>query len=95
MSKIKSKKIFDNLKYIYKKYYIPLNLQKHMLEVASVAEIICDNCKEDLNKEEIIASCLIHDLGNIIKMDFDNRIYLLDEKDKQKIDFYKKKTIRT
>ncbi len=52
---------------IYKKYKIMPSLQEHMIRVAAVASIICDNFKESLPKEEIITACLLHDMGNIIK----------------------------
>ena len=43
------------------------NLQEHMLSVAAVASLICDNFNEPLPKDEIVAACLLHDMGNIIK----------------------------
>ncbi len=52
---------------IYKEYKIPPSLQMHMLRVAAVASLICDNFEEPLEKEEIVTACLLHDLGNIIK----------------------------
>ena len=43
----------------------------HMYRAAAVAEIICDNWTgQQLNKEDIVAVSLIHDLGNIVKMGF-------------------------
>ena len=56
---------------IYKKYKIMPNLQTHMLRVAAVASLICDNLNEPVNKEEIISACLLHDMGNIIKSNFE------------------------
>lgn len=52
---------------IYKKYKIMPSLQDHMLRVAAVATLICDNFNEPVNKEEIVGACLLHDMGNIIK----------------------------
>ncbi len=57
------KKIID----IYDEYKIRGILQEHMLRVAGVASIICDNFKEEVSKENIISMCLLHDMGNIIK----------------------------
>src|ERR1035437_3723619 len=54
---------------IYSKYKTPPNLQRHMLWVAAVATIICDNFNESLPKEDIITACLLHDMGNIVKYD--------------------------
>ncbi len=56
---------------IYTEYKIMPNLQMHMYRVAAVASIICDNLDEKVNKEEIITACLLHDMGNIIKSDFE------------------------
>ena len=45
------------------------NLQEHMLRVAAVASLVCDNFNEPLPKDDIITACLLHDMGNIIKSD--------------------------
>ena len=57
---------------IYKKYKIIPSLQEHMLRVAAVASLICDNFSEPLDKESIITACLVHDMGNIIKFKWDS-----------------------
>lgn len=54
---------------IYREYKIMPNLQEHMLRVAGVASLICDNINESLNKKDIIIACLLHDVGNITKCD--------------------------
>ena len=56
---------------IYAEYKIMPLLQGHMLRVAAVAFLICDNFDELLPKEEIITACLLHDMGNIIKSNFE------------------------
>ncbi|MEI8270918.1 MAG: HD domain-containing protein [bacterium] len=55
---------------IYDEYKIMPNLQEHMLRVAAVASLICDNFSEPLPKKDIVTACLFHDMGNIIKVDF-------------------------
>lgn len=71
---------------IYKKYGIPTNLQRHMLTVAAVAELICDSLEGvSVDKDLVIKTCLLHDMGNIIKFNFDDPS-LLDEGDRQKVD---------
>lgn len=47
------------------------NLQEHMLRVAGVAKIISDNYLKTLNKELLLSSALIHDLGNMTKIKID------------------------
>jgi hypothetical protein len=53
---------------IYTEYKVLPFLQLHMLRVAAVAHIVCDSMEVPVNKEIIIATCLLHDMGNIIKM---------------------------
>jgi hypothetical protein len=54
---------------IYEKYKIMPQLQTHMLRVAGVASIICDNFQSSVDKSTVISACLLHDMGNIIKSD--------------------------
>lgn len=56
---------------IYQEYKIMPGLQMHMFRVAAVASLICDNYIESLPKEEIVTVCLLHDMGNIIKSNFE------------------------
>lgn len=60
-----SKKILD----IYEEYKIMSVLSRHMLRVAAVASMICDNLTEPVNKKDMVTACLFHDMGNIIKFD--------------------------
>ena len=54
---------------IYKKYYIPEQLQLHMLRVAACAKLITENWKgKEIDQEAIIRVSLLHDMGNIIKI---------------------------
>ncbi len=60
---------------IYNKYHIPENLQMHMLRVAGCSNLIIDNWKgQELDKQAIIRVCLLHDMGNMVKIpeDFSN-----------------------
>ncbi len=68
---------------IYEKYNVMPNLQEHMLRVAAVGKIICDEInKSNENKivggiegrnivdtQSVVTACLLHDMGNIIKFD--------------------------
>lgn len=38
--------------------------------MAAVAEVICDHIKIEINKPDVVAACLLHDMGNIVKFDF-------------------------
>ena len=64
-----------NIIEIYKKYHLPENLQMHMLRVAACSNLIIDNWQgQKLDKESIIRVCLLHDMGNMVKIpeDFSN-----------------------
>lgn len=59
---------------IYEKYDIMPNLKDHMLRVGAVAYLICENIEPSLvnekEKRDIVETCLLHDMGNIVKSDF-------------------------
>ena len=58
-----------NIIEIYKKYYLPENLQMHMLRVAASSNLIIDNWNgPKIDKEIIIRVSLLHDMGNIVKI---------------------------
>lgn len=63
-----------------------------MLRAATVGALVCDNWNgPEINKEDIIAVLLIHDLGNIVKMDFDSEIGLkLIGDEAKRADYWKK-----
>ncbi len=55
---------------IYQRYQIMPNLQQHMLSVAAVASVVCDHLDgKAVDKASVVAACLLHDMGNIIKFD--------------------------
>lgn len=56
---------------IYTKYQINPTLQQHMFRVAGVADLICEHFSAPLEREEILLTCLLHDMGNIIKFKFE------------------------
>lgn len=54
---------------IYQKYYLPESLQMHMLRVAACSNLIIDNwIGPEINEKTIIRVCLLHDMGNIVKI---------------------------
>ena len=60
---------------IYNKYHLPENIQMHMLRVAACSNLIIDNWKGiEIDKDAIIRVCLLHDMGNMVKIpeDFSN-----------------------
>ena len=58
-----------NIIEIYKKYHLPENLQIHMLRVAACSNLIIDNWNgKEIDKESIIRVCLLHDMGNMVKI---------------------------
>lgn len=59
---------------IYKDYKIMPLLAMHQMRVAAVAGRICDSLDFKINKDDVVKACLLHDMGNIIKFNFDNFI---------------------
>ena len=58
-----------NIIEIYKKYHLPENLQMHMLRVAACSNLIIDNWNgSEIDTKAIIRVCLLHDMGNIVKI---------------------------
>ena len=76
-----SRKISD----IYTEYKIKRDIREHMLRVAAVASLICDNLDEKIDKELIISVCLLHDMGNIIK---DQLIYYPEFLEPEGLDYW-------
>ncbi len=56
---------------IYTEYKIMPTLREHMYRVAGVAHLICDHFKLPIDKKSVIETCLLHDMGNILKFDLD------------------------
>ena len=56
-----------NIQEIYTKYKIMPSLQLHQYRVAGVAMYLCERVKMKIDTDNIIAACLLHDMGNIIK----------------------------
>ena len=67
------------VKEIYEKYKIPPNLQKHMLRVAGVAQIITKNWSGVIDETSVVSACLFHDMANIIKFRMDKPSLFKDE----------------
>lgn len=59
-----------NISDIYRRYGIPDGLQMHMLRVAAIADQILSRWHgPSINHESLKRVLLIHDMGNIVKMD--------------------------
>ncbi len=60
---------------IYRTYDIPPNLQDHQLTVASVAHAVCGLVRDMHETDDVVRTCLLHDMGNIIKFKFDSTAF--------------------
>ena len=61
-----------NIIQIYEKYHLPQNLQMHMLRVAAISNLIIDNWNgPKIDKEAITRVSLLHDVGNMVKIQED------------------------
>ena len=86
-----NKEIISSIHQIFERFRIVKNLQEHMLRAAAVGSLVCENwVAPKINKEDIIAVLLIHDLGNIVKMDFESEAGLkLIGDERKRIDYWK------
>lgn len=70
---------------IYSDYKILPNLQLHQLRVAGVAKIICDVINAaapgKVDSDSVITTCLLHDMGNIIKINLDRYAFSFEPED--------------
>ena len=76
------RKILD----IYKEYKIPPKLQQHMFRVSGIICYVAENTNLIIDKKKLIKAGLLHDMGNILKMDFYSNIpintsYSVEEKE--------------
>ena len=75
---------------IYTKLQNPLNLQEHMLSVAKVAMFIYDHWNGDsLDKDLLLQTTLLHDVGNIVKFDMQKYPEYMGE-EQSRIDYWMK-----
>lgn len=57
---------------IYAAYRVPPSVQLHMLRVAALGAWICDRwIGPQIDRSSIITTCLVHDIGNIAKANYD------------------------
>ncbi len=87
-----SEEIIEQIQDIYEMFDIPQNLRMHMMRAAGVCKIICDNWKgPKINKDDAVATALIHDLGNIVKFDLDslNATQFMVPEDAKRLDHWK------
>jgi len=56
---------------IYNDYKIMPSLREHMYRTAAVASILCDHFNGIIDRKSILQTCLLHDMGNIVKFEFD------------------------
>ena len=56
---------------VYEQYKIMPNLQLHQLRVAAVGKYVCSTFRIPIEEDVVVLTGLFHDMGNIIKSDFD------------------------
>ena len=60
------KEIIKSINQTYSKLNVPQNLRLHMYRTTAITEQIIDNWTgPKLNKDELLATMLIHDLGKL------------------------------
>lgn len=77
------------LKEIYKNLGITPNLGNHMMDVAAVAGFIKDHWIGDsLDWDKLLKAVLVHDVGNIVRFDFEKHASFLGDEQKN-VDYWK------
>jgi len=72
--------IITGIRSIYSRFPVHRALQEHMYRCAAFAELIADNWKGPvLDRPALIAYMLVHDLGNIVKCDFEAYAFYGDD----------------
>ncbi|MDE2311566.1 MAG: HD domain-containing protein [Patescibacteria group bacterium] len=73
----------------YKKYQIMPQLQEHQFRVAAVADFICQNFQDQADRQNIVAACLLHDMGNIVKFTFNqDTAYMTGLAEQEQFDYW-------
>lgn len=74
---------------IYQEWRVPPNLQRHLLTVAALADTILSSWSGPLlNRHRILRVLLLHDIGNIVKFDYDSGAGNLEE-EQGRIEYWK------
>ena len=62
------------------------------MRTAAMGELICNNWQgPKINKDNVVAALLIHDLGNIVKIDFETETTLkIIGEERERLDYWKK-----
>lgn len=55
---------------VYEKYQVPPWLQMHQVRVAAVGKMAADACIVPMDTDLVVRTCLVHDIGAIVKFDF-------------------------
>jgi hypothetical protein len=59
-----------NVRQVYGKYFIPKNLQEHMLRVSALSKIILEGWTgSEAGSEIIVKTCALHDIGKPVTFD--------------------------
>lgn len=76
---------------VYKKFGVPPNLQEHMLRVWAVVDFLEKHWKGGTRVDWVVVkqASLLHDLGNMVKFDFDKHPEFLGDEAKN-IDFWRR-----
>ena len=55
-----------DIEFLYKKYDLPWNVQKHCKDVAKVALFLADKLNEKVDRQKLKQACLLHDIGRVV-----------------------------
>jgi len=68
-----AREVIENIDSIYRRFRMPKHLQDHLRRAAAVGRFICEHWKgKEIDVDNVVAVLLLHDLGNVVRFDFDN-----------------------
>jgi len=89
-----SETIIKDIRNIYKRFPVTKHLQNHMMQVAAIGQLIAEHWKGPaLNRDDLLAFLLLHDIGNIVKFDFTQKAMFTPDEDLKLWEQRQKETI--
>lgn len=74
---------------VYNHFIVPRHLQLHMQRVAALGEYLSNNWKTEIDRNDIVHTLLLHDLGNLLKFDLNRGVGLFHPSERD-LDYWKK-----
>lgn len=65
--------VIHNIHEIYEKFRTPYNIREHMIQAGSIGALLAESWDGNtLDRDFVIATLLLHDIGNTVRVDFES-----------------------